>query len=165
MNLRTLKPQDINFALNQIQREGWVPSRAVFASIIEHQPEGCFIAESAGQPAAMLTTANFGPTGWIGHLIVTPDQRKQGLGTRMMQHAMEYLQKQGVRTIRLEADPPGMGIYKRLGFVEEFESLRFRSSITTALSPAAPLLEKDLADVLAFDRRITGEDRGRYLKL
>ena len=165
MNLRTLTFNDIGFALAQINREGWVASRAVFASIVEHDPAGGLIAEEHGRPVALLTTANFGPTGWIGHLIVLPDYRKIGLGSRMMQKAMEHLQRHGVKTIRLEADPPGMGIYQRLGFMEEYESLRFRLTRSTQPSPAAPLQPKDLADVLAFDMKITGEDRGRYLQI
>jgi GNAT superfamily N-acetyltransferase len=158
MILRTLTPQDIGFAQAQIVREGWVASRAIFASVVEHDPAGGLIAEEHGRPVALLTTANFGSTGWIGHLIVLPDYRKIGLGTRMMHKAVEHLQKHGVSTIRLEADPPGMGIYRRLGFEEEYESLRFGLSRSTQPSPAAPLQEKDLADVLALDR-------GRYIKI
>jgi len=165
MNLRTLTPQDIGFALSQITREGWVQSRAVFASVVEHDPAGGLVAEEHGRPVALLTTANFGSTGWIGHLIVLPDYRKIGLGSRMMHKAIEHLQRHGVTTIRLEADPPGMGIYRRLGFVEEFESLRLRATRPARPSPAAPMQEKDLADVLALDMKITGEDRGRYLKI
>jgi len=165
MILRTLTPQDIGFALAQITREGWVQSRAVFASVVEHDPAGGLIAEEHGRPVALLTTANFGSTGWIGHLIVLPDYRKIGLGTRMMHKAIEHLQRHGVTTIRLEADPPGMGIYRRLGFEEEYESLRFRLTRSTQPSPAAPLQEKDLADILAFDMKITGEDRGNYLRI
>jgi GNAT superfamily N-acetyltransferase len=165
MSIRPLTPGDIDFALTQIHHEGWVKNRAVFESIIEHGPQGCFIAEPGGKPAAMLTTARFGPTGWIGHLIVLPEHRNKGLGTRMMKHAIQHLHQQGVATIRLEADPPGMGIYKRLGFSEEYESLRFRFFKTTEPSPAIPLLKKDIDDVLAFDQRLSGEDRGRYLKI
>jgi ribosomal protein S18 acetylase RimI-like enzyme len=165
MILRTLTFSDIGFALAQITREGWVQSRAVFASIVEHDPAGGLVAESADGPVALLTTANFGSTGWIGHLIVLPEHRKIGLGTRMMHKAMEHLQKHGVSTIRIEADSPGMGIYKRLGFVEECESLRFRATRSTRPSPAVELREKDLADVLAFDIKTTGEDRGSYLKI
>jgi GNAT superfamily N-acetyltransferase len=165
MILRTLTPKDIGFALEQIHREGWVSSRAVFASIVEHDPAGGLVAESPDGPAALLTTANFGSTGWIGHLIVLPEHRKIGLGTRMMHKAMEHLQMHGVSTIRLEADPPGMGIYQRLGFVEDFESLRFRATRSPQPSPAAPLQEKDLADILALDMKITGEDRGSYLQI
>lgn len=165
MILRTLTLKDIGFALAQIDREGWVPSRAVFASIVEHDPAGGLIAETGDGPVALLTTANFGTTGWIGHLIVLPEHRKIGLGTRMMHKAMEHLHRHGVSTIRLEADPPGMGIYKRLGFVEEFESQRFRLTRSTQPSPAVPLEERDFSDVLAFDMKITGEDRGRYLQI
>ena len=164
MTVRLLTPADIDFALTQIRREGWVASREVFESVVEHNPQGCFIAELDGDRAAMLTTANFGPTGWIGHLIVPPEQRKKGLGTRMMKHAIEHLRQQGVSTIRLEADPPGMGIYQRLGFVEEYESLRFRLTRTTQPS-SSNLQPSDLDEILAFDQKITGEDRGRYLKI
>ena len=165
MILRTLTPKDIGFALEQIHREGWVQSRAVFASIVEHDPAGGLVAEEHGRPVALLTTANFGSTGWIGHLIVLPDYRKIGLGTRMMHKAIEHLQKHGATTIRIEADPPGMGIYERLGFEEEYGSLRFRATRSSRPSPAVELQEKDFSDVLAFDIKITGEDRGRYLKI
>ncbi len=62
MNIRTLTNEDIDFALAQIHREGWVLSRAVFESTVEHDPGGGLVAESGGRPVAMLTTAAFGPT-------------------------------------------------------------------------------------------------------
>ncbi len=82
----------------------------------------------------------------------------------MMKQAMDHLKKRGVATLRLEADPPGMGIYQRLGFMQEFESLRFHATRSNRPAPSN-LLPDDLEDILAFDRRITGEDRGRYLRI
>jgi hypothetical protein len=81
-----------------------------------------------------------------------------------MEHALDRLRSVGVRTVRLEADPPGVPIYRRLGFRDEFESLRFRlEDPPSPSSTADPILELDLDAVAAFDAPLFGDDRSRLL--
>jgi ribosomal protein S18 acetylase RimI-like enzyme len=165
--IRTFSQRDIKFALGQTSREGWDNTSAFFEVCLKHDPHGCFIAEIDGQRVGMVTTTRFRQTGWIGNLIVPPEYRQKGIGTELMNHAMEHLTRLGIRTLRLEADPPGVKLYRRLGFVDEFESLRFRldGHARTGHGDAKRLTEGDLQEVAAFDAECFGDDRGGLLRL
>jgi ribosomal protein S18 acetylase RimI-like enzyme len=167
LSIREFRPADISFALTQTAREGWDNTAASFEVCLAHDPAGCFIAELDGQPAGMITTTRYARAAWIGHLIVPPEDRRQGIGEQLMAHTMQHLASQGVQTIRLEADPPGVNLYRRLGFVDEFESLRFETfgPVDTDSTEADPMTPHDLPEVAAFDAQHFGDDRGRLLEL
>jgi GNAT superfamily N-acetyltransferase len=158
---------DIEFALAQTEREGWDTTADVFEVCLALDPEGCFVAEAAGGPVGMVTTTRHNRTAWIGNLIVTPEHRRQGIGERLMRLAVEHLAGRGVQTIRLEADPPGIPLYRRLGFVDECESLRFTGPAGQPRRPndAERVARTDLPEVAAFDAEHFGDERSRLLGL
>jgi predicted N-acetyltransferase YhbS len=165
--IRLFHEGDTAFALEQTAREGWDSTSATLAVHISHDPEGCFIAEVDGERAGLVTTTRYRRTGWIGNLIVPPERRGSGTGSRLMEHAIRHLESAGVGTIRLEADPMGVSIYRRLGFRDEFESPRFRREPAGAPRPGGcvPLREDDLRILAAFDEPRFGDDRARLLQL
>ena len=166
-SIRRFNQDDVEFALAQTEGEGWDPTAEFFETCLAHDPDGCFIAEAGAQRVGMVTTTRYGCTAWIGNLIVPAECRRQGLGRRLMSHAMAHLSRLGVRTLRLEADPPGVALYRRLGFVDEFESLRFGHSGWRGprQGEAKPITRADLPAVAAFDAEHFGDDRARLLTL
>jgi len=165
--IRLFGREDIEFALRQTSRQGWDVNAELFGVLLEHDPQGCFIAECDGHRVGMVTTTRYRRTAWIGNLIVTPEHRNRGIGSHLMSHAVEHISQQGVRTIRLEADPPGIKLYRRFGFVDEFESLRFAHAGLTDKSDQAAhhFAETDLPEVAAFDAEFFGDDRVSMLRL
>lgn len=162
LEVRALAPGDFGFCLAQSEREGWDTTVATLAMHRAHDPDGCFIGEVEGQPAGMVTTTRYHLTGWIGNLLVPPKRRGLGIGTLLMKRAIAHLERDGAATIRLEADPMGINIYRRLGFVDEFESPRFRREPRFAPEPAAcaEMSEAELAELEAFDARRKGAHGG-----
>jgi GNAT superfamily N-acetyltransferase len=168
--IRCFEPDDIDFALRQKEREGWAVSRDQFGVYLELDPEGCFVATDRDRPIGMVTTTCFGPSGWIGNLIVEPVFRGHGVGRALMEHGVEYLRSRGTKTIRLEGDPPGIPLYRKLGFVEEYESCRF--VLPTTIEPSTlddsaveTMTPTDLEEVALLDAAVVGEDRRRLLEL
>lgn len=167
ISIRTFTEDDIEFAVSQTTREGWETTAELFQAALALDPNGSFIGEAKKERVAMMTTTRYTQTGWIGNLIVPPEHQRQGIGERMMKHAMQYLLGRGIQTIRLEADPPGINIYRRLGFVDEFESLRFLREP----GPAAPggaaerMRPDDLPAIAAFDLERFGDRRDKLLGL
>jgi ribosomal protein S18 acetylase RimI-like enzyme len=110
-----------------------------------------------------------------------------------MEHGLRHLEAAGIRTVRLDGDPPGIPLYRSLGFVDEWESLRFRRvggrlvrpPQVTDLKPddlaaldrsgsdgglqrppqVRELKPDDLGAVAALDRTAFGDDRSRMLGL
>jgi GNAT superfamily N-acetyltransferase len=167
LSIRLFESHDIDFAVAQTSREGWDATCELFETLLAHDPHGCFIAEQENQRTGMITTTMYRRSAWIGNLITLPQHRRQGVGRRLMTHAMKHLSRQGVHTIRLEADPPGVGLYRRLGFTEEFESLRFtcRRPVIAGGPSARRLHQNDLAEIAAFDAEIFGDDRREMLEM
>ncbi len=169
--LRTFCENDIDFALQQTAREGWDTTPTFFGTCLEHDPEGCFIAEQKGKRVGMVTTTRYTESAWIGNLIVVPESRSQGIGAMILNHAMEYLAEEGVRTIRLEADPPGIKLYRRVGFRDEFEAPRFRALLANfdlsngSMSPSVQSLPaKDFDTITSLDKEFFGDDRSKLLR-
>ena len=167
MEIRRFTADDIPFALEQTSREGWFTCAGAFESYLDHDPEGSFIGWIDGERAGMVGTIRYASSAWIGNLIVPPRLRSRGVGRRLMEHGLHHLQAAGVRTIRLDGDPPGLALYRSLGFVDECESLRFRrkgreSSPVSGIEPLAPAQIKEL---LAFDAKRFGDDRARLLEM
>jgi ribosomal protein S18 acetylase RimI-like enzyme len=164
---RPFEDSDVNDAVGASLREGWAAGRAWLEALVEHDPGGCFVAAKGHETLARLTSTRYARTGWIGNLIVEPEHRRHGLGTRLFAHALGRLEALGVSTVRLEADAPGVGIYRRLGFEDEFESTRFLLPSAGEVPPsdAAPLVAADLPDVAALDASAFGDDRMRLLSM
>ncbi|KAL8383529.1 hypothetical protein RB595_010638 [Gaeumannomyces hyphopodioides] len=62
--------------------------------------------------------------GWYFHIAdmaVLPEHQRQGLGVAIMRELLAYIEQnkplEGVPNINLMADPPGIGLYKKTGFV------------------------------------------------
>jgi ribosomal protein S18 acetylase RimI-like enzyme len=166
MKIRCLAERDFDFALAQTSREGWDTTRESFEVHLLHDPDGGFVAEIDGRPVGMVSTTRYRRTGWMGELIVSPDHRKQGIGTALMERGIQCLEGEGVRTIRLEADPAGIPIYRKLGFEDEYESprLRLQNVPRTAPGAAVEASSQDLAVIAELDARIFGDDRSRLLR-
>jgi ribosomal protein S18 acetylase RimI-like enzyme len=168
--IRNFGPDDLDFALRQKVNEGWAASREQFEVYLEYQPDGCFIAEDRGEPVGMVTTTTFGASGWIANLIVEPDHRSRGIGRALMEHGLAHLRSRGAATVHLDGDPPGIPLYRRLGFVDEYESCRFvlpepSEDSTSEDQDVEPMLPDDLDQVAALDASGVGEDRRRFLEL
>ena len=85
-----------------------------------------------------------------------------GIGRALMEHAIETLKVKGGTTVRLEADPPGIPLYRKLGFVDEFESCRLKLAASKQRPPvdrkaAEPMTTDDLHAVASLDNEIDWE--------
>lgn len=166
LTIRPFRDSDIDFAVAQAAREGWDCPASAFGVFIAHDPEGCFVAEVDGRRVGMITSTCYAQSAWIGNLIVMPSHRRQGIGERLMRHAIDRLEAGGIETFRLEADPMGVGIYERLGFVPQFGSPRFsrQPPHDAAPSPAERIGAAELDAIAAFDAACFSDDRGRLLQ-
>ena len=99
----------------------------------------------------------FGPTGWLGGIVVAPPARGSGLGRTLTEAAITAL---GPRdTLLLLASDLGRPIYDRLGFVSEGRYRVFMAAARSVPlgSPPDPVRET------AHLRAITPDDRDAVL--
>ncbi len=166
LRIRPFVDEDIGFACSETSREGWDNTASTFRVCLSHDPEGCFVAEVDGQCAGMITATQYVHSAWIGNVVVSPSYRRQGIGERLMEHTIGFIEAHGFGLIWLEADPMGVGIYRRLGFEDQFESPRLEKKPPhiVSRSRAAHLSASEIDKVMALDGHYFGEDRGRLLR-
>jgi len=67
-----------------------------------------------------ISTAEGGKAAWLEDLVVRPEQRGRGLGTRLLRAAVDWARKEGIARITLLTDSDNLGarsLYLRHGFV------------------------------------------------
>ncbi|NIO36267.1 GNAT family N-acetyltransferase [Candidatus Bathyarchaeota archaeon] len=170
VHIRKFSEDDIDFAHRMNLEEGWNNTRADIKRMFNYEPEGCFIAEISGKAAGHVFSVGYGRLGWIGFLIVREKLRKKGIGTQLMRKAVEYLSAFEIKSIRLEAERRAAELYRRLGFVDEYYSLRFegvseRMSITPNRSNCrvVPLEWERVEELAEFDSQYFGANRIKVL--
>jgi predicted GNAT family acetyltransferase len=124
------------------------------------------LGQWAHEPVATTAAFVFGPIGWIAMVLVDESYRHRGIATRLIAHALAYLERQGVQTARLDATPLGRPVYERLGFAPEYSLLRLETAVLQpVVEPAwTPLTAKHVCDLCDLDQQITGTPRGRLIR-
>jgi GNAT superfamily N-acetyltransferase len=172
MRLRAMTRADIPAGMRLKEIAGWNQTAADWERFLNAGPDGCFVAEVDGRVCGTATTITYeGRFAWVGMVLVDPEFRSRGIGTKLLERAIEHLDTLKITTVKLDATPLGKPLYEKLGFVAEYEIERFTlkratgqqvnvscSSLPTALS--ARVLEA----ICEADREMFGADRSGLLK-
>jgi GNAT superfamily N-acetyltransferase len=169
ITLRPLRPADVALAQSLVELAGWNQTEPDWLGYLAYEPDGCWLAEVDGVPAGTATVIRYdGRVGWIGMVLVHPNQRRRGVGTALLRRAIDHLQRAGVSTIKLDATPAGKPVYEPLGFRDEYELRRYEGFAPDVDAPprsgVARFERSDLPAMAAFDREAFGVDRRRVLE-
>ncbi|WP_236015038.1 GNAT family N-acetyltransferase [Geomonas anaerohicana] len=85
--------------------------------LLQTFPQGCLVKRDGNEVVGYITSLRHHKSGWIGNLLVTPQARRGGIGTELMQGALHALLDAGVETVWLTASAKGVELYKKLGFI------------------------------------------------
>jgi GNAT superfamily N-acetyltransferase len=171
MRLRTMTKQDIPAGLRLKELAGWNQTAADWNRFLEASLEGCFVAEVEGRVCGTATTISFEDKfAWIGMVLVDPEYRNRGIGTRLLEKTIEHLDQRKMPTMKLDATPQGKPLYEKLGFVTEYGIERWvlkrplRAGTGTADPNRVPLSTAQLESILGKDRKVFGADRSSLLR-
>lgn len=150
-----------------VSTEQWNDRKEDIKRMLAFEPKGCFIAEVNDKPAGHVFSVNYGELGWVGLLIVRPEWRQRRIGTLLMRRAVDYLLNHGAKTVKLEAVPEIAGLYRKLGFIDEYDSLRLiginRRSMQRQDKSARPMEENEINQIAKFDKKYFGADRTKVI--
>jgi GNAT superfamily N-acetyltransferase len=168
MQLRTVTPNDIPGGVRLNTLAGWNQTEADWKRFLLGSPKGCFVMEDGAKVVGTATTLSYEDRfAWIGMVLVDPEYRNRGIGTKLLERAIEYLDETGIPTLKLDATPLGKPLYEKLGFVTEYEIERWilkRTAQQERGANSARPSAAQLAEAVAYDREVFGADRGALLR-
>ena len=172
MRIRVMTRADIPAGMRLKEIAGWNQTVGDWQRFLDASQEGCFVAEIGGTVCGTAATIPFeGRFAWVGMVLVDPAHRGHGIGTRLLNEAIAYLDQARITAIKLDATPAGKPIYERLGFQTEYEVERWmlrrpaRALAAKLLTPADPGMPAALVErVIQADREVFGADRSMLLR-
>jgi GNAT superfamily N-acetyltransferase len=171
VSLRIMTAGDVPLGMRLCEQAGWNQTAADWQRCLDLQPDGCFVAEDEGVPVGTVTTCIFGSVAWIAMVLVDVTVRGRGIGRRLLETTLAFLDARGIASVRLDATPLGRPLYQSLGFVEEYTVIRYEgvpsaAAVAAACSNAIAVDAMSAAHwerVLQLDRQITCTDRQALL--
>lgn len=164
INIRLLFESDVPAAMQLKEAAGWNQSEKDWQRLLSLEPNGCFAAVKDGRLVGTTTTTTYGnDLGWIGMVLVDPEQRRQGIATQLMKVALDYL-KDKVAIVKLDATAQGEPLYEKFGFQSESVLERWSGTSNAQSTDTPRVLDHDaISDLLTLDRVAFDADRSKLL--
>ena len=166
VRVRKMQPEDIP-AARELSREQQWPHRAVDWEFLFRHGSG-FIADADGQVVGTALVWPYGAdAASLGMVIVSPRSQGQGIGSRLMEAALDAL---GDRMVRLNSTDEGLALYDKFGFKPVGRIFQHQGLVDSVplveLRPnerVRPVGRNDRAVVAELDHRASGVDRGALI--
>ncbi len=166
--IRPLISDDLNQALSLSSSEGWNQTEKDWRLLIDNPLNTCIAAVYENKIIGTATALNHsGKIAWIGMVIVDKAFRGQGIGKLLMTTIIEKLEN--FESVRLDATPAGLPLYRKLGFVDEYMIDRMlNQSVSGNEIPESDIMpeiirESDFTGINKADERVFGTSRNYLL--
>ncbi|WP_068924017.1 GNAT family N-acetyltransferase [Planobispora rosea] len=161
MTIRELTLDDLDACLDLAGGRGWGREERKWRFLLEGG-EGYGITDPAGGLAATVILTRYGSdAAAISMVLVSERYGRQGLGGRIVQHAVE---RAGGATVFLNATSMGRPLYERLGFrVTGAAAMHLGVFTGRAAGASRVAVPGDLKEIIALDAEVTGADRSETL--
>jgi len=96
-----------------------VDERAPIGAYLERNPGCSFVARAGGRLVGAVLCGSDGRRGYLHHLAVAPDFRRQGVGEALVKHCLAGLQAQGIEKCHLfvfAGNTPGRAFWGHVGW-------------------------------------------------
>src|SRR5678815_4106228 len=91
IEIRLLAESDIGEAMKIKELVGWNQTPDDWRRLLKVAPQGCFGAFRHDSLVGTTTTTSYDQDlAWIGMVMVHPSNRRMGIATRLLRHALDY---------------------------------------------------------------------------
>ncbi|MBQ8638995.1 MAG: GNAT family N-acetyltransferase [Lachnospiraceae bacterium] len=104
-------------------------SREGITRFLKRNPDTCFVAAEKETVIGAIMAGHDGRRGFIYHTAVHPDCRKQGIGTKLTEAALQALKECGISKVALvvfSRNAEGNRFWEKMGFTAR-EDLTYRN--------------------------------------
>ena len=165
LRIRPMRPDEISIAVDWAAAEGWNPGFADDACFASVDPQGFFVGEIDGAPAATVSCVNYSDHfSFLGFYIVRADLRGRGYGLQIWNAAIAHA---GRRVIGLDGVVAQQQNYRRSGFELAYANIRYGGTVAAPVAPPAGVMalsEISLAAVEAYDATVFPAPRSAFLR-
>jgi GNAT superfamily N-acetyltransferase len=165
LRIRSMRPDEISIAVNWAAAEGWNPGLADDLCFAAADPDGFFIGELDGAPAATVSCVNYGESfAFLGFYIVREDLRGRGYGLRIWDAAINHA---GSRVIGLDGVVAQQENYRKSGFKLAYANVRYGGTVEAPAAPQGGVIalgDLPLAAVEAYDATVFPAPRTAFLR-
>ncbi len=162
---------DLEGGLRLSRASGWNQTLADWRLLLSLGPGLFRVALRDSEVVASGGAVRYGEAlAWICMILVRPDERGHGLGTRVFDEVLErasaLVSAGQLRAVGLDATPAGRGLYLKHGFRDGPALVRLRAPAAASdeQGPASPPAASELDAVLERDREVFGADRSPVLR-
>ena len=102
---------------------------------LKRNPDTCFVAEIKNEIVGVIMAGNDGRRGYIYHTAVTPEYQNQGIGSKLVDTAINALKNQGINKVALvvfDRNAHGNAFWEKSGFTVR-EDLIYRNKEITKM--------------------------------
>ncbi|MBR6242685.1 MAG: GNAT family N-acetyltransferase [Ruminococcus sp.] len=110
-------------------------SREGIGKFIKRNPETSFAAVEDGRIIGVILAGNDGRRGYIYHMSVAEDHRRQGIGSQLVDKCLEALEKEGIAKVALlvfNRNEAGNAFWESQGFTERTD-ITYRNKALTEI--------------------------------
>ncbi|MEP6681162.1 MAG: GNAT family N-acetyltransferase [Chloroflexota bacterium] len=168
-SIRTATEGDLP-AIAELRRSvGWNVYRWALLDAMRPPQARIFVAERLGEIIAVGSGIAYGRLGFVGNMVVSADHRGRGLGRRILETVITFLEGRGCTQLDLYATADGQRLYRHYGFEPSGSSTA--ASIPRRIAQALPSegvdarrgKSADLERLSAYDSPRFGADRSPIL--
>ncbi|WFU35330.1 GNAT family N-acetyltransferase [Bradyrhizobium brasilense] len=165
LTIRHMRPNEIALAVDWAAAEGWNPGLADAPCFAAEDPQGFFIGELDGEPAAVISCVNYGAQfSFLGIYIVRPDLRSRGHGLKIWNAAIAHARP---RVIGLDGVVAQQANYQKSGFALAYANVRYGGTVAAPPAPNAGIValsDVPMALIEADDATVFPAPRPAFLR-
>jgi ribosomal protein S18 acetylase RimI-like enzyme len=165
MEIRPMRRQELDLAVEWAAREGWNPGLADAECFQAADSGGFLMGFVGGEPVACISVVRYGRGfGFLGFYIVRPDWRGRGYGFQLWEAGLDRLAD---RIVGLDGVVAQQDNYRRSGFVLAHRNVRYGGAPRVDAATDArivPVVEDLISPVLSYDTAFFPADREAFLR-
>ena len=108
-------------------------SREGIAAYLKRNPSTCFVAVEGNRVVGVILTGHDGRRGYIHHTAVSGERQKNGIGSALVERAMQALEQEGIHKVALvvfSRNETGNAFWEKRGFTRRDDLVYRNRSIT-----------------------------------
>jgi predicted N-acetyltransferase YhbS len=175
LEIRVMRRNELDVAVEWAAQEGWNPGLADADCFLATDPNGFLLGFVRGEPVASISVVRYagasdagasgaGGFGFLGFYIVRPDMRGRGLGLRLWQAGIAYLEG---CTIGLDGVVAQQDNYRQSGFVLAHRNVRYGGTPRCAPphdTRLTPIGAEHVQALIDYDRAFFPAPRATFLR-